>query len=155
MRYPDKAGFYHDMVQRFTAKFPDDWLIIPALEPNKSELTSVVMAMGMNKGLSVSICVVESDPAPPGGLPQHWWREVPDDVQITQRVTEQIAGTNATRFVMKFKLQGNSYLDEVTADTWVFDKGPQVWFIQCMTDANSFNAQMVTYENIAKSFKFD
>lgn len=155
LQVPGQVGLDHDLMQRFTIVFPNDWLIMPALEPNKSELSSAMMAIGMNKGLSMSICVVESDPLPPGGMPEHWWREVPDDVKITERVNDQIAGEPATRLVMTFKLQGNEYLDEVETDTWVFDRGQQVWFIQCMTDPNNFGGQALAYENIAKSFKFD
>ncbi len=152
---PGQAGLYHDLDQRYTITFPKSWAVVPVGQPNMSTLYSAVGAMGMDN-MTMSICEVQSDVMPPGGLPSpHQWRNVPSDMTLKHQSTDQIAGTTATVLVVAFKSQDRSLPGDVEATMWVFGHDQQVWLIMCETTPDNYTNEGFTYSTIAKSFKFD
>jgi hypothetical protein len=143
-----QPGTYHDVTQGYTIEFPADWYIEPQPEPGEGPLSSIVYAGAVVVDLEA--CTIQSSVLPPGGIPDNWWRDAPEDVTVTGRGTTQIAGRTATRVNLTYdeEVYGN-----VKAVMWVFERGQQAWIILCMGDDSAIRSR--TFETIAKSFRFD
>ncbi len=155
LKVPGKAGLYHDLVEGYTIQFPDNWVITP-VPILSSDVNSFIEASGVSSNMEFGMCSIESDPLPPGGLPTHWFLNIPaDQAKITERTNDTLGGRPAVRFVLNLHISTAEFTGNVVADTWVFVRSPELWMVMCMADPKDFPGEEFMLGNIAESFKFD
>jgi hypothetical protein len=148
-----QPGSYHDVTQGYTIVFPDGWFVEPQPDMDETPLDSAVYAAPLTFAPDdLTACDVESSMVPPGGIPDEWWRDEPEDVTVVSRGTAQIAGRTATKVVLELNLED---VFTMKAVMYVFERDGQGWVIVCMADSDTFQSKTRMFNGVAKSFKFD
>jgi hypothetical protein len=145
---------YRDEQQHFSITFPQGWEFssVASREVNESVFWGKSPEVHTFRS---PICEVRSDPLDPGMTPEDYWSAWSDGerpFEVLDRTPAEIAGIPATRIIFMSGRE-DKYQDKGLA--YIFARGQQGWFVDCIDRATTFEDELPTYEGIAQSLTFD